>query len=85
MVQLGSSAAIAPKASSASVYQNECSSATARLNLGCAALLQEVLKLTLPSTWRDDFASSSWASECAATSAAAKNAIGRNMGPSSKS
>src|SRR5688500_3599676 len=75
MVQLGSCATMSLNAASASVYQNECSNATPRLNLGCAVLLQEVLKLTLPSTWLDDLASSSCAKAWAANRVAAIKAV----------
>ena len=61
MVQLGSLATMSLNAASASGYQKECSSATPRLNFGCVSLLHEVLKLTLPSTCPDAFASSSCA------------------------
>src|SRR5688572_17925625 len=77
MVQLGSWATMSLNAASASGYQNECSNATPRLNLGCAVLLQEVLKLTLPSPWLDDLdlASSSCAKAWAANNVAAIKAV----------
>src|SRR5215208_6011416 len=75
MVQPGSCATMSLNAASASLYQKECSNATPRLNFGCIALLHEVLKLTLPSTWLDDFASPSCANAWAANSVAAMNAV----------
>ena len=49
IAQEGSAAATAPKAFSASSYQNEWSRATARANGAWTAAAHEVGKLTLPS------------------------------------
>src|SRR5678816_1382137 len=49
MAQVGSAVVIAVKAVSASSYQNECSSATARWKSACAVGVQEIGKWTLPS------------------------------------
>jgi len=48
MAQLGSVSATPVKAFTASSYQNECSSATARVNCCCASALQETGKPTSP-------------------------------------
>ena len=49
IAQDGSVLSVAPKASMARRNSNEWRSATARLNCGCAAALQEVAKATVPS------------------------------------
>src|SRR5688572_2596073 len=49
MPHFGSVFATSENPFSASSYQNECSSATARLNFCCAGLVHDVAKLTLPS------------------------------------
>src|SRR5689334_10886134 len=48
MAQVGSVAATTVKALTASSYQNECKSATARVNCCCASALQETGKPTSP-------------------------------------
>jgi len=48
MAQLGSVSATPVKTFTASSYQNECSSATARVNCCCASALQETGKPTSP-------------------------------------
>src|SRR5438874_11769563 len=79
IAQVGSRCRTPRNASSPSLHQNECNSATARCRCGCTASLQELAKETLPSF---SAGSAQVADGVATASATASVATNLDMNPS---